>query len=144
MRPFAIEISKLIRKYKLQGHPDSIDIQFSSSKSDVGERLQFEIDKILNSNYSPVSSSNLIISPSTNANDGHSTSINQRIAIELEEDVNSNHLHTNNYGVVTDTVSFLPYIGIWDMIKYNGVGRIVGPDGKFLLNKFYLQFVSNE
>ena len=132
-----MEVSKLIRKYKLQGHPDSIDIQFSSSKSDVGERLQFEIDRALNSNYRP--SNYLIISPPKNVDNGLSTVNNQRIGIKLEADVNSNRLHTNKYGIVTDTVSFLPYIGIWDMIKYNGVSRIVGPDGEFLLNNFYIQ-----
>ena len=36
----------------------------------------------------------------------------------------------NSYGVVTDTVSFLPFVGIWDVEKYNGVNRVIGADGE--------------
>ena len=38
---------------------------------------------------------------------------------------------TNSYGVVTDTVSFLPFVGIWDVEKYNGVNRVIGADGEY-------------
>lgn len=57
-------------------------------------------------------------------------SFNQRISLS-EETSDQNMI---KYNVVTDTVSLLPYIGIWDINDYNGlekvVSTIVEPDGK--------------
>ena len=125
LRPFVYELAILIRKYRLQGHPDSIDIQFSSSNQKVGERLQEELNAVLDQGYFSVAYSN-------SSFETHNSSISAlpRSSYVEGDDLLYPDTYQNSYGVVTDTVSFLPYVGIWDVEKYNGVNRVIGPDGK--------------
>ena len=57
-------------------------------------------------------------------------SSNRRIS-SSEETIEGN---TIKYNVVTDTVSFLPYIGTWNINDYNGLAKVVStivePDGR--------------
>ena len=130
-----LQLSKLIRKYRLLGYTDSIDIQFSSSKTNVGERLQIELEEILDqtyySDFSPTTSQPIV--PANLHANGSLKLSNQRISLGGEE---SSRFYPITYDIVTDTVSFLPYIGIWDISDYNGVKRIIGPDGKILFYHF--------
>ena len=109
----------------MQGHPDSIDIQFSSSNQEVGERLQDELNAVLDQGYFSVAYSN-----SSFETDNSSLSALPRSTYVEGDDLLYPDTYQNSYGVVTDTVSFLPYVGIWDVEKYNGVNRVIGPDGK--------------
>ena len=134
LRPFVYELAILIRKYKLQGFPDSIDIQFSSSSKEVGERLQNELGSVLDQGYFSIANSN----DSYQTDNSSASALPRSYDIEDEDLIYPNSFQ-NSYGVVTDTVSFLPYVGIWDVEKYNGVNRVIGADGKYE-EKIYLSF----
>ena len=108
----------------MQGYPDSIDIQFSSSDKEVGERLQLELETILDQEYS------IDYSNGSNQNNGSIISALPRSSNINEDDLIYPNTRGNSYGVVTDTVSFLPFVGIWDVEKYNGVNRVIGADGE--------------
>ena len=110
----------------MQGFPDSIDIQFSSSSKEVGERLQNELGSVLDQGYFSIANSN-----DSYPTDNSSVSALPRSSDIEDEDLIYPNSFQNSYGVVTDTVSFLPYVGIWDVEKYNGVNRVIGADGKY-------------
>ena len=117
LRPFVIELAKIIEKYKLQGYADSIDLQFSTSKVEIGEKLQVELEGVLEHDSIAIES----LPP-------EQSSV-RRTANEAVETYSS---YPNIYGIVTDTVSLLPYVGLWDISDYNGVNRVIGPDGRIL------------
>ena len=128
------ELAKLIRKYKLQGHPDSIDIQFSSASKEVGERLQIELDSVLNQGYFAIVNSDES-DPTINS----SISALPRSSDIRDEDLIYPESYQNSYGVVSDTVSFLPFVGVWDVGKYNGIKRVIGADGN-IFNREKMNF----
>lgn len=101
----------------MQGYADSVDLQFSTSKVEVGEQLQVELEGVLEHDSIAIES----LPPAQSSV--------RRIAIAEAEIDRS---YPNIYGVVTDTVSLLPYVGLWDISNYNGVNRVIGPDGMIL------------
>ena len=117
LRPFVIELARIIEKYKLQGYADSVDLQFSTSKVEIGEQLQVELEGVLEHDSIAIET----IAP-------EQSSVRRITNAEAETD----RSYPNIYGVVTDTVSLLPYVGLWDISNYNGVNRVIGPDGRML------------
>ena len=117
LRPFVIELARIIEKYKLQGYADSVDLQFSTSKVEIGEQLQVELEGVLEHDSIAIET----LPP-------EQSSVRRIANAEAELD----RSYPNIYGVVTDTVSLLPYVGLWDISNYNGVNRVIGPDGTML------------
>ena len=134
MRPFVRELSRLIQKYQLLGPINPIDLQFSSSDAEVGKRLQLELGEMFEQleylNVPPTPSTPTPIVSGTTKHHQSSNSSNLRVSLS-EEAIDKN---TIQYNVVTDTVSFLPYIGMWNINDYNGLAKVVStiaePDGK--------------
>ena len=116
----------------MQGYSDSIDIQFSSSNDEVAEQLQLELEIALEQTYYSEGSPDEP-QPRSSVGSTFKNSVqpsNRRILKDLED---SNPFYWPSYGIVTDTVSLLPYVGIWDVADYNGVNRVIGPDGKIVI-----------
>ena len=101
----------------MQGYADSVDLQFSTSKAEIGEHLQVELEGVLEHDSIAIET----IPP-------EQSSVRRITNAEAETD----RSYPNIYGVVTDTVSLLPYVGLWDISDYNGVNRVIGPDGTML------------
>ena len=101
----------------MQGYADSVDLQFSTSKAEIGEHLQVELEGVLE--HDSIAIETIPLEQST---------VRRITNAEAETD----RSYPNIYGVVTDTVSLLPYVGLWDISNYNGVNRVIGPDGRML------------
>ena len=101
----------------MQGYADSVDLQFSTSKAEIGEHLQVELEGVLEHDSIAIET----IAP-------EQSSVRRITNAQAETD----RSYPNIYGIVSDTVSLLPYVGLWDISDYNGVNRVIGPDGRIL------------
>ena len=115
----------------MQGYTDSIDIQLSSSNKRVGEKLQIELENVLEQTYYSHRTAAKLERELPLERSYNKSSLLSKQSIIVDEEAPL-RFYPNAYGIVTDTVSFLPYVGIWDIEAYNGVKRIIGQNGKLI------------
>ena len=144
IHPFVIELARLIRKYHLQGYSDSIDIQFSSSNGKVAKQLQYELTMALEENHFSDVSHYKQQSSSPFELTFYTALLLENIRILINRG-DSVPLYGLSYGIVTDTVSLLPYVGTWDLADYDGIDRLIGSNGKISIfpHSFYSPKISS-